>query len=444
MAFDASLYLLNRQNDTGPNLTGIDFNIQGGGNVQAAGGMFIASNAPGAATLGGSGSVSNTAFTNIRGAGSCVVGSGRACTATQWNKPWTNGYADGPQFWDPTAGKTQPPLDNSFNKEWSVKNGDLTPANICAGASPCLITGTGTHADPYTLAPGKYYAVDANGNATGAQLKFNGSYTSFSNNGSSFGSYIFFGGLQTTASNQTITFAPGQYVFAGTTGTNTPDLSLDVGTLIKDQTPAGNSQNDPGELFIFTDVPNASGGYNGYPGLSNLVPNAITSYGVTRFSYGQAGFSFKSGNNNNSAVTLHGLNSASTNLPSTLQDYAPYLLWEDRGNSHVAYDADGNIVTSGLTCVTETSGAGSMDNPCTNPRVSASSQTPQMNLWATPNTNLYGAVYQPRGAWINFQGGGNIGPLQIVTGAIKLGGTPTVPLAGISNPIKVFTTALIE
>jgi len=442
VALSASLDLLDRQNDPGPNGTGIDFNLQGGGNVQAGGGMFIASNIPGAATLGGSGTVSNTQFTDIRGDGTCMVGSGRACTATQWSKPWTNGYADGPQFWDPTSGKTQPPIVNPPAQEWPIRNGTLTPANSCQ-TGLCAVTGSGTQADPYVLTPGKYYAVDGFGRATGAQLTLSGSYTTFSNNGAGFGSFVFFGGLQTGASNQVISFSPGQYVFAGT-ATGLPDFMLDLGTTIRDQTPAGNTQVDPGEMFIFTDVPNPAVGYGGYPGLAGMVPSAINAFGPSNFTYGQAGFSFKSGNNNNSAVTLHGLNDASTTFPSALQGYAPYLLWQDRGDSHIAYDAQGNIVTSGFGCVTEAPGVASIDNPCVNSRVPAGSNTPQMNLWATPNTRLFGAVYQPRGAWVNFQGGGNIGPLQIVTGAFTLGGTPTVPLMGVNNPIRVPTAALIE
>lgn len=442
VALSASLDLLNRQNDPGPNGTGIDFNLQGGGNVQAGGGMFIASNIPGAATLGGSSTVSNTQFTDIRGDGTCMVGSGRGCTSTQWSNPWTNGYADGPQFWDPTAGKPQPPIVNPPAQEWPIRDGNLTPGNACIRNS-CAVTGSGTQNDPYTLVPGKYYAVDSIGRATGAQLTFNGSFTTFSNNGAGFGSFVFFGGLQTGASNQTITFTPGQYVVAGTTA-GLPSIMLDHGTVIRDQTVAGNTQVDPGEMFIFTDVPNPLGGYAGYPGLAGIVPAAVSALGPGALSYGQAGFSFKSGNNNNSGVTLHGLNDASSMLPPALGGYTPYLLWQDRGNSHVAYDAQGNIITTGLGCVTEAPGVASIDNPCVNSRVPANSGSPQMNLWATPTTNLFGAVYQPRGAWVNFQGGGSIGPLQIVTGAFMLGGTPTVPLMGVNNPIRVPTSALIE
>jgi hypothetical protein len=305
------------------------------------------------------------------------------------------------------------------------------------------VTGSGTQGDPYVLSPGRYYAVDASGNATGGQLTFNGSFTTFSNNGAGFGSFIFFGGLQTGGSSQTITFSPGQYVFAGTMN-GMPDFMLDHGTTIKDMTSVGNNQVDAGEMFIFTDVPNPGAGYAGYPGLSGVVPVAVSAFGASNFSYGQAGFSFKSGNNNNSGVTLHGLNDGSGTLPPTLESYAPYLLWQDRGDTHIAYDPNGNIVTSGFGCVTEAAGTASIDNPCVNSRVPGGSSQPQMNLWATPTTKLFGAVYQPRGAWVNFQGGGNIGPLQIVTGAFTLGGTPTVPLTGVNNPIRVPTAALIE
>jgi hypothetical protein len=68
-----------------------------------------------------------------------------------------------------------------------------------------------------------------------------------------------------------------------------------------------------------------------------------------------------------------------------------------------------------------------------------------MYLQATPHTNMSGAIYQPRGAWLHMQGGGNIsGKLQIITGALNNGGGGTVVLQGISNPITVLATALIE
>jgi hypothetical protein len=68
-----------------------------------------------------------------------------------------------------------------------------------------------------------------------------------------------------------------------------------------------------------------------------------------------------------------------------------------------------------------------------------------MSLQATPKTTLTGAVYQPRGAWLNMQGGGKInGKLQIITGALHNGGSGTIILQGLSNPITVLASALIE
>jgi hypothetical protein len=66
-----------------------------------------------------------------------------------------------------------------------------------------------------------------------------------------------------------------------------------------------------------------------------------------------------------------------------------------------------------------------------------------MNLQAT-NTNMRGAIYQPRGAWLNIQGGGNIANLQIITGALNVQGGGSVVLGDIATPITILATVLIE
>jgi hypothetical protein len=58
---------------------------------------------------------------------------------------------------------------------------------------------------------------------------------------------------------------------------------------------------------------------------------------------------------------------------------------------------------------------------------------------------MQGAIYQPRGAWLNIQGGGNIaGQLQIITGALNVEGGGSVVLGDIATPITILATVLIE
>ena len=142
----------------------------------------------------------------------------------------------------------------------------------------------------------------------------------------------------------------------------------------------------------------------------------------------------KTGNNDNSQVNLHGLNKDSAQVQAEgLKPFAPVVFWQDQRNSRVKYTTDGHIDTS----------CGSMDNPCVNDP--ANSLSREMFLNATPNVHLYGAAYQPRGAWLMMQAGGNYtGPLQVVTGAVKLQGSPPLTLTQTSNPITIRTVALVE
>jgi hypothetical protein len=186
-----------------------------------------------------------------------------------------------------------------------------------------------------------------------------------------------------------------------------------------------------------------------------MTPPAITAFGASQFGYGQGGFTFQSGNDPGTTITLFGLNPDGTGLPSTggsagpLVNYENFLFWQDRANSTIVYSQSGYIENSVNTpppslCTSEVPGTlGSLDNPCLNTLQNANS--PQMNLLASPNVNMHGYIYQPRGAWLNLLGGGNLsGPLRIITGALNLQGGPTVILTGNSTPITITETALIE
>jgi Flp pilus assembly protein TadG len=407
-----SLVLLNRSGDASPIVGGgTDLVVGGGGTVSATGGILMASNAANSGTLGGSSRVINTSFTRIRGSGSYSLGG----ASSVWQNAPTNGYADGSQFMDPMSGKGQPPLTTQ-----------VQPAVPVAGGT---VVG-GTANAPTVLHPGNYYATSTCGTgcvqASGAAITLGSGYFKFDNGGSGFGDYIFYGGLATGSGNTTVTFAPGRYVFAGTTGGN-PALSISNGTTLKDNTAAGGvPASDAGEVFIFTDL--------SYPGLSPQIPAPVQA-NASLFNYGTAGI--KTGNNSNSSINLHGLNQSNPSLPSELQTFAPLVMWQDQGNSHTKYTQNGNIDTS---CAGST-----IDSPCSNPKVSATATSPQLNISSTPSIQLYGAVYQPRGAWTVLQGSGTSNvPVQIVTGAMSVQGSGSVLLQGVANPVTRLTAALVE
>ena len=68
-----------------------------------------------------------------------------------------------------------------------------------------------------------------------------------------------------------------------------------------------------------------------------------------------------------------------------------------------------------------------------------------LSIWASPFTDYKGVIYQPRGAWTKMQGSGAYqGPLQIVSGAMMLAGTPDLTLTGNPDPISTYKTALVE
>lgn len=432
-----SLILLNRQNDPNPTINplvnggkGVDLIAAGTANpggIQAPGGILISSNACGqfvsaagcqnpskaAAQLQGtSDRVTNTSFTYFRGDGGWTPTGNPTWTAPpQGNKP------DGPFFYDPFAGKGQPPLQNISMPTVPVFQGKLAKG---------------------TYGSGIYYAT--NQTNCGTTCAASGDPIALSNgvtfSGGNFGQFIFYGGLD-TAKNGTVTFNPGTYVMAGTTSPTTPTFNMEQGSTITDGGTPSAPNNNAGELFIFTD-PN-------YPGLAGFTPAAITAYQNAntgaQFQFGFVGM--KSGNNGN--LNLHGLNDGDANLPANMDKFAPVLFWQDQQNSTVAYDTQGNIIFHSPAdpapgCAQNFN---SIDNPC--PGKEVGTNLPLMTLDAHANINLYGAIYQPRGAWITMLGnGGVVGPLQIVTGAIYKQGGPQLLLQGISNPITSVAPALIE
>jgi hypothetical protein len=406
-----TMWLLNRQNDTsGAGNTGVDLAGGGSVSVSAPGGIYMASTLSGssgdaAGELQGSPSVI-APFTDIRGTGNVSLGGSASWTLTP-----TNGFADGQMFYDPMAGKGQPP---------PLPTGGLTNyVGVANGCLDCMVQ---------PLEPGQYYAVDSKGRPTGAILTANSSIT-FSDNGSGFGDYVFYGGLQFPSTHTTVTYSPGRYVLAGTQSGN-DILSYHTQVTIQDNGTAGVQNTDAGEIFIFTD-PN-------YPGLSGNYPPALSNNPSILNSFVLSDVNLQAGNNPSVGINLHGLNVSSANLPSNLKPFAPAVLWQDQRNSRVKYTSTGNIDTT--SC-----GSGhTIDDPCTNSSM-ASSSAPGMTLQAHPNTSLYGMVYQPRGAWMTFQGHGSMNaPTIFISGALAMQGGATLQLLNSRDQLKKRIVVLIE
>lgn len=389
----AQVYALDRENDAAPGSkkgsTGNDISIQGGGGIVAYGAVSMASTDVNAGQLGGSGSVTAPA-TYIRGTG----GYG---TSSNWTATPTTGLPDGGLFTDPMQKMGQPPVPTGL-ADHPVLNG-LVPGNS-------------------VLSSGNYFAVNSKGVPTGQPLAF-GSNVTFKDG--AFGNFVIFGGIQGSVS-----FGPGRYIYAGSTTGTTLNWNS---AMVTDQTPldsSGNAvaPNDAGELFVLTD-PN-------YPGLQ--IPAALQNAPAVLKNLAQGNVQITSGNSAQWGIDLHGLNPADPAVPAELRPFAPTLLWQDQANTTIKYNPDGTIDTS----------CGSLDSPCLNSNLKNSNST-WWTIDARPNVQLWGALYQPRGAGIFFQGHGTLtAPVQIVTGYISMQGGPTINLQKVPNGLRRRVAALIE
>jgi hypothetical protein len=450
-----ALILLNRQNDCvamgtgGKTACGVDLQEQGGDAVNAKQGILMASTCDDtlahcsgtdyAGEVGGSASVTSD-FTGIRGTGTANA------NAPQWNKQWQNGLQDSSFFRDPlrTLGG-QPPA---------------PPATSNFPQAGCMINATGknpANGQPYSptnrlvLTSGKYYSVAVQGGSCndGDPLQING-YVEFaacsSPPCSGFGSFTFFGGVSAGNASD-IKFDPGEYVIAGVRGGNSAGTLFNVGNgaVLQDNTPLdanGQAQanTDAGELFIFTG-PDSSGTW--YPSLDTSgVPSTV----LNGQNFGISGF--QTGNDQKTVINLHGLNEDATNFPSSLKNFfdpgstdagEPVVFWQDQRNSVTKYY---NGAAMNLPCIVSDQGSGST---CDNTAALHNTDSPELFLAASPNIHLYGTVYQPRGAWTFFSGGGNYaGPVRIITGGFTFQGSVTLDLSSLKKPLNILLVSLIE
>jgi hypothetical protein len=441
---NGSIYLLNREND--PNAVGdnrgTDLDMQGGGGITATGGMYLASagNCSGptcAAHMGGSTSVT-AAYVGLRSTGNFD-------NSTNVTPTPTSGMPEQANFQDPMKGKGQPPPPTAAQAP-----APTTPCSgtLCGGPiAGDIIDGTSSCVN---VGPGTYYgaSVDKKGKITGPSgnpITIQGcvNFVNSSGGSSGFSNYVFFGGLNANNPGSVITMSPGRYVLAGTNQSGpggNPLYSQSNGVTVQDQTPlvAGNmvANTDAGEIMVFTD--------SNYPGL--YIPSALSSLvSSNKFQYG--GVDVQMGTTSASQFNLHGLNVNSTDLPSELAGFAPTVLWQDQQNSKIKYDANGNIVDD-VSC----GGGGTLATPCINgnPEVTttASGSGIPTTLWelqAAPGLHLYGVVYQPRGSTLDMQGtGGVTTPMVIITGTLRMGGSPTVLQPLTNSPLLTRMAALVE
>jgi hypothetical protein len=162
------------------------------------------------------------------------------------------------------------------------------------------------------------------------------------------------------------------------------------------------------------------------------VPGDITGAGITSsLKFGSV--DIQMGNNSSSVVNLHGLNKGASNSPpADLTNFAPVVWWQDQANTTIVYDANGNVVTS----------CGDINSPCTR---SASGLSPDITLQAHPNLHMWGAIYQPRGSSMTFQGNGGISsPMMVITGSFSTQGGADLSLQDTGTYVARRIVSLIE
>jgi hypothetical protein len=398
-----------------------------------------------------------------------VLGPGAVTDSTHWldmqGNPITATSSENPTiFRDPTSGNPQPPL------LATAPPIGANPIGSCGIPGGTIVGGGGT-----TLGPYQYYSYttdpktglktpDGNPISISGTVTFGASGCPGVFNGGApqpsalFPTYIFYGGLNQSG---TTTFTAGQYVMAGTK-TSGGNVFTATGTIQPDA-----SAISTGTMFVFTD--------GNYPGLGTPVStgqptqlSGLTSIGLDTTNINslvQGGISVTG-----AYITLYGLvnSTVGSNLPTVMDAYTGIVWWQDRRNSVVGYSQNlnnygcinasvcngdnGSVAYCSLTCVGGTVPAGMITanhTSVTSPGIVISP--------GNGNLALYGAFYQPRGAWIqlgNSAGGGTSGftcanntpcPLQLVTGALDMSaGDTAVILAGPTNAIVTYKPVLIR
>jgi Flp pilus assembly protein TadG len=331
-----------------------------------------------------------------------------------------DGMNDSSMFRDPTTGLPQPPLmANSPVQTCGILNGDLIGTNGTVGAGPYNYYS-------YHLDNQGHVIPDSQPITLVSNVTFSASYGcpgilssgGQAQTGSSFPTYFFYGGLNVGSS--AATFGPGQYVEVGTLASgNSGGAIFNVSSQGSIQS-SGSGASYPGNMFILT-AP-------GYPGLSTQI-NAFPELTAAAGPLAQGTVNIQGGAS--TGASLNGIQKG--DAPSALDSYSGILFWQDRRNSTVEYNPDGTIANAPATAAQMSANL-------------ASASSPGWTLQAAPKgLGFNGVIYQPRGAWLTFQGNGNDnGSYQVITGAIIMGGGPSVTLTAPTVPFLKLVCTLIE
>ena len=360
-------------------------------------------------------------------------------------------YSDPDFFKDPTRPLPNPPLpswgSSTMTNYIPVVNGNLT--------STYAVGGSGTQADPWIMPPGFYYSYQvASQNtpetANGNPITLPQGHFKFGNlNNSQFGDYVFLGGLELNGTE--LQYGPGRYVYAGAkpqggnpgqvlditqskgvTDNLTPGQVADIGNAGQIHILAGPNYTDGNGRSLYDMVTGVGAPPNAHniPAVIGASNNGIIEHGSTDFRFG----------NNDTSLNIHGLNPLDSQqgnndgLPAELEPYRRYVVWQDRDNSVVDYTANGEY---------------NCDAPyvsgCSNPTGPADPAATELDIQASPDTDIYGIVYQPRGSFATMTGGGGYsGPLQIITGGLRITGDSVVDLGILPHPLTTRIVALVQ
>jgi hypothetical protein len=288
-------------------------------------------------------------------------------------------------------------------------------------------------------------------------------FTSGASQNSAFPTFILYGGINGGSGKPSVNFGAGQYILAGTDGSNTITSGANGPNVISNfgGTITGAASSTVGTMFILTDTNYLGGGAANPTSLSQQIVNVPghAAAGQTLTSDTMGSVDLK-----DATVTLNGFNknnySGGTPIPQ-FDGYDGMLLWQDRRNSTVEYNKaptaacpspectadDGTVVSGGLGpagCKNCASTAQLAENHVT-------ATSPGLSVDDGNGTKtLNGVIYQPRGAWFLMNPGTgqvNNSPLQILTGQLICGtacGNTQVTLISPAVPFIRYITTLIQ
>jgi type II secretory pathway pseudopilin PulG len=415
--FPGVLYGLNIITDPGPFGTGVDISMTGGHGqnwIKTEGSIYMASEAHGPSTWAGETSGTGT----VEGGNIFIYGEGTVKEPGTYT-PTPENLDNFEPFSDPVEKATrlvgQPSAPDQLD----------APLHAVAGG-----TIAGDCTNPPTVNSGTYYATDPRtGAPTGGPIRVAGCVNFGTAGQLSFNDFVFVGGLHFGDTGSQVKIAPGRYFVAGAQR-NTDIFYMRNGVSITDYTDLVNGEAQPsqdlGEILVFTD--------QNYPGLP--IPTVLKQQ-LDALGLGYGRVEVQTGNTEGSELSLHGLTRDpvdKVSLPGNLQHFSPVVFYVDQGNSIIDYD---NGVLQKL------GDPGCTAEPCLSD--TAELDDPMMILFASPNFDVFGTVYLPRGASLQFQGSGNIdAPVQFIAGTYGLRGGAQINPRPLTPGFALMKTVLVE